>query len=393
MAKAAGRLGAASARTARSFEDADALLGAWRSLRWSRIETDPEFFRTVVESRPEVLSPHVTLVERDGRPAAMAIGRLEDAPLEFRLGYTKLAAPRMRTLTLVNGGLSDDADEGALRLLVEELLACLARGEAELLNLAKLRVGSTAHRLALELAPSLRRRRFGATSVHWRAAVPGSVEEFLKLRSAGTRKSTRYYGRRFPRDFEGRFALTRLEREDELDRLIAEMAEVNAKTYKSGLGVGIHAASPEQRGLLELAARRGLLRVHVLYVDGRPVSFWCGFRYGGGFFSWQNAYDPELADYRVGRFVMLDLLDELCSDPEVSFLDWGFGDADYKRSFSDESWLEEDVLVFGPGARGLAWNALSSGLRGVEHTVKSVAARGQIGRRVKRAWRRRLTTT
>jgi len=378
----------ATITTARSAAEIEGLLDPWRSLPWSRIETDPEFFLTVCETRPEVIAPHVILVERDRRAVAMAVGRLEDVPLELRVGYKVLAAPTVRSLTLVNGGMAG-VDDAALELLARELLGCLDRREADVLNMAKLELGSPAHEIAALRAPALRRRRFAGISPRLRVSIPSSFDAFLEERSWNTRRNLTKHGKRFVKEFDGRFMIESFDSTGDFDRLVHDMAELNAKTYKGGLGVGFQ-NDAEHRLIVERCAHRGIFRAQLLSIDGEPKAFWCGFRYGGGFFSWLTAYDPELAAYRIGEFLMASLFRQLCDDPEVRFLDWGFGDAQYKRSFSDECLLEQDVVVFAPTVKGLATNLLLSCFGGFEHAVRRAIADRELGRRLKRGWRRRL---
>ena len=69
------------------------------------------------------------------------------------------------------------------------------------------------------------------------------------------------------------------------------------------------------------------------------------------------------------------LVEDLCADEEVHTLDFGFGDADYKRHFGDGSVEEEDVLVFAGKARGIAINTLQTALGGLTAVGRAVAAR------------------
>jgi CelD/BcsL family acetyltransferase involved in cellulose biosynthesis len=379
-----------SVRTARSFNELEGLREEWLSLRWSRIETDPEFFRIVTESRPEVVSPHVTVVERDGRAVAMAVGRLEDVPLEFRLGYKVLAAPRLRTITLVNGGVSEGADEEAVTALLGSLVACLRAGEADLLRLAKLGLDSSLRARVLRTAPPGCLLRFGSPTVHWRVGIPESFEAFLAERSWNTRRNLRKHTRRFERDHEGRFTLGSVETKEDAGRLLKDMVELNARSYKHGLGTGL-VDDEEHRRLVELGAGRDSFRASVLYVDGEPASFWCGFKHGGGFFSWLTAYDPVLARHNVGTYVLVELLEELCADSEIAFVDWGFGDADYKRSLGDKSWLEDDVLLFAPRLKTRLLNGAYSGFLALDRGARALLGDSRLVRGLKRRWRRRLS--
>ena len=60
----------------------------------------------------------------------------------------------------------------------------------------------------------------------------------------------------------------------------------------------------------------------------------------------------------------MKMIERLCEDPAVNRLDFGFGDADYKRVFADESWTEQDVEVFGRRPRPLGINLVQTSIRG-----------------------------
>ena len=80
--------------------------------------------------------------------------------------------------------------------------------------------------------------------------------------------------------------------------------------------------------------------------------------------------------------MLAKLIEDLCAD-ESHTLDYGFGDADYKRRFGDASWLEEDVLVYAPRRRGygrMRRSALSTAVAGATRGWPRRRARpGQAG--------------
>jgi CelD/BcsL family acetyltransferase involved in cellulose biosynthesis len=84
------------------------------------------------------------------------------------------------------------------------------------------------------------------------------------------------------------------------------------------------------------------------------------------------------------------VIEELCAEPGVDVFDFGFGDADYKRHFSDESWEESDLTVFAPRLRPLAVNAGRITVMGAAAGAKSVAERLGLTTRLKTRWRARL---
>ena len=88
---------------------------------------------------------------------------------------------------------------------------------------------------------------------------------------------------------------------------------------------------------------RGWFRGYVLYLRDTPAAFWHGNAYRGVFGAGATAFDPAFGDDRPGTYLLMRLVEDLAADPSVHTLDFGFGDAEYKRHFGDESWLEEDV--------------------------------------------------
>ena len=173
--------------TARSVEELEQVADAWERLRGHEVVADREHFLTVLGLRPEAIRPHVVLLERDGEPAAMAVGRIEDVKLPARIGYRTIVAPRLRTLTVVPGGFLGDTSEPVARRLLDELRGALAAGEADVLRLRTLELGTPLHTLARTVPPARVRDRFGKPSVRWTVAIPDSFDEFLRARSKSMR--------------------------------------------------------------------------------------------------------------------------------------------------------------------------------------------------------------
>ena len=57
-------------------------------------------------------------------------------------------------------------------------------------------------------------------------------------------------------------------------------------------------------------------------------------------------------------------------------MDFGSGDAEYKRHFSDESRLEEDMAVFAPRPRPVAINLAQTTVRGASRATSAPSLRG-----------------
>jgi CelD/BcsL family acetyltransferase involved in cellulose biosynthesis len=372
----------------RDADGIEALGPAWRALQW-HYNADIDFYRTLMRSRSTIVRPHVVALSRNERPAAILAGRLEEGPFECKLGYRSVYAPRVRALVVPYGGIMGDRSPEVTETLLRAVQDALAGGEADLALFAKLPMTSALFRQARRIPGFLSRDRFETASPHHRLRLGGSFESFLKSCSRNSRENVRRYSKRLLKKFGDRLAVKCLRREDQLDELARDVGAIVPKTYQAGLGVGF-LSTPEERELVALAARRGWLRAYVLTIAGKPVAFWPGYQYDGTFFVAIPGYDPTFRDYRVGNFLLMKVIEESCSNEAVQALDFGFGDAQYKRSFSNEHWNESDLCIFAPTMRGVRLNAIRSAIGAIDRSARWCLSRTELLQRVKTRWRERL---
>jgi CelD/BcsL family acetyltransferase involved in cellulose biosynthesis len=266
----------------------------------------------------------------------------------------------------------------------------VARVGADVLRLRRLRVESELHRLAQQSAAWSTRGRGVQTSLRWRLELPESLDEVLKAQSTRTRGNHRRYARKLEEEFGDRLSFQLYRDPSDLDRVVRDCESVSSLTYQQRLGAGFAANAAELR-LVEEGARRGWLRAYVLYVDGAPQAFWIGLAYNGVLFTGPTGYNPELASLRLGTYVLMRMIDDVCKDDDVRVVDFGIGDAEYKRHFGSESWLEEDGLLFAPTLRGVRVNLTRAALIQAATAARNVAESAPALRNVKRRWRARLS--
>ncbi len=371
---------------ARGSGELDAFRGLWDTVAWPRVEADLDFFPLTLDASTGA-EPLAVIVEQDGRVGAAAIGRLERATLPAKVGYRTVYAPRLRVLT-VPLGASTAADDSAAAALVDALHGLLEGGEADVLSLLGVSVDSPLHRNATARA-GVRRELFTRRTQHWRLELPESFEDFLASRSKSTRESVKRYGKRLEKTFGDRLRLDVLSEPGHLERILQDLDTVAAKTYQAGLGVAF-ANADEQRRRLTLGLERGWFRAWVLYLDEQPVAFWPGYVYNRTFTIGIPGYDPAYAEHRVGTYVQMRLIGDLCANAGVDVVDYGRGDAEYKRRFGSESWEEQDVIAFAPTFRALRVNATRNAIVGAGRGAQAALAKLGLADRVKKRWRERL---
>ena len=376
-----------SVRTARSLTELESLRSAWAGFDWPRVDADPDFLATLVETTSGEVRPHVSVLERSGAPAAMLVGRIEESRLDVRFGYRSVFRPRVRILTVAHGGLAGGDREAPA--LVGEVLRALRDGEADVALLPGVRVDSQLLAEACVRPGTLYRDGALDPRLHRRLELPPTFEEFLRDRSKSTRESVKRYTKKLLRDLGDRIELREFSKPEEIDELFAATEAVATKTYQRGLGVAL-ADTEQSRRLIGLGLERGWFRTWVLLLDGSPIAFWPGWTYGRTFHIGTPGYDPALSEYRLGTYVLMRIVEALCADPDVDAVDFGPGDSEYKRRFSTDEWEETDVLLFAPTFRGARINATRTVILRGAALARRALERAGVEERVKRAWRRRL---
>ena len=371
---------------ARTIEAVEELRDTWEALLPERLTADLDYHLTVLRYGRGVIRPHVAVLERDGSPTALAVGRVEEAELTARIGYKAVLRPRVRALTIAQGGLLGIDGETAEPLFAA-LSGALAEDGLHVLRLRLLEVGGPVHGLARTRPGLLVRQHLGAQVERWRARIPATFDEYLGARSSKTRSNVKRYGRRLEERYGEGVEFKVFRRPAELEELMRDTAAVHVKTYQHGMGAGLTGGELERR-LRELAAERGWFRGFVLYLDGMPAAFWHGTAYRRVFYTGPTGYDPAHRDLRLGTYVLVKMVEQLCG--EVDWMDFGSGDAEYKRRFSDDSRLEEDVTVFAARPRPIAINLAQTTVRGSSQASKALLSRSGRLRAARRAWRGRL---
>jgi CelD/BcsL family acetyltransferase involved in cellulose biosynthesis len=386
-------LGASSALRIRVIRDTDGLASVredWLRLMTDQVAVDPDFYEAALRAEEQILRPHLVVVEQGDEVRAMLIGRLERLEFGVRAGYRKLYTPWVHSITIVQGGVLGDVDEALFRRIVREVRASLESEGADVLVFRYLPLESPLYRVAAEEPPFLARQRVVDSEVHWELDLPGSLDEILAALSSSTRQTVNRYVRRLEREYADRTAVRIFTDVSELDEFFTDIEPVSATTYQRALGVSF-GDTPKDRERTRVSFEHGWFRGYVLYLDGVPRAFHHGELYRGRFRHGRPGYDPDYANLRIGTYLLLRVFEDLIAHPNASVVDYGVGDADYKRRFGTRSWREGSVVVYAPTFRALRVNATRTTLLGAVRLAKRVFGKGATYQRIRRAWRRRLT--
>ncbi|MCL5280981.1 MAG: GNAT family N-acetyltransferase, partial [Planctomycetes bacterium] len=287
-------------------------------------------------------------------------------------------------------GLLGTIDAETSAVLLGEMDRLLKSAEADVVFFHYLRADSPFLRSACGRVPGLCRSHFNRQDVHRTMTLPENMEAFYQSCSKKHRANLRRYLRRMEEQYGQRAVVVRYLGQDGVDPFLEAASQVSVKTYQQALGCGL-GKDERTRDLLGQLAQEGWLRSYVLFLDGTPCAFQHGAVYRGSYFLEQIGFDPKWKEFNVGTVLFLRALEDLCQDRNgTKIIDFGFGEADYKRCYGDNCWTDVQFYLFAPRVRPILANLVFSGTRGLSAGLARVLARTGLIRRVKRLWRDRL---
>ena len=174
-----------------------------------------------------------------------------------------------------------------------------------------------------------------------------------------------------------------------MDRAVRLVEAIARKTYQRGLGAGFR-DTPEARSRWRTAAGQGCLRAYVLWLGGEPAAFCTGFALDSTLWLEHLGFDPVFRRFRPGTHLILRVIADLAEQRQVRRIDFGIGDADYKRRLCHESRDDVSVFVFAPTCKGIWLNGLRSLADGMGRAGQWCLERLGLLSWFKRRWRRAL---
>lgn len=379
--------------TARSLDETEAIRPIWKEMQrnepFPAINADIDRYLSVIKAAGNDLQPYITLVKQNGCPAVMVIGRIGKHALKLELGYKALFSPKLRCLTVVYGGILGQPKGDLCSLLVGELLKGLQRGEAQIIHFNHIRVDCQLYQFARKTPGTFGRDHFSKIEPHWTMSVPENMNQFYQGRSKKHRGNLKRCMRKLEKQYTNRVKVTTYKQEKDLDEAINAVSRVSYTTYQNGLGCGFRDDS-RTRILLTTAARLGWLRISVLYIEGKPSAFQIGLHYRKRYFLEQIGFDPKWSKFNVGTVLFLRVLEDICADPDIELIDFGFGDTQYKQSYSNRQWQEASVYIFAPKLYPIFINTLRTSIITLDAGLKYAVNRTGTLSWIKRRWRNLL---
>ncbi|ACY15227.1 GNAT family N-acetyltransferase [Haliangium ochraceum] len=221
---------------------------------------------------------------------------------------------------------------------------------------------------------------------HWHLRFPEQPSDYWQSKSRKSRYNARRAARLFTHD------LRRFTAASEVERFLRDAAYVSERSWQGQrLGLRLH-PSEGWRAHLGALARVGALRSYILYHNAQPAAFVYGWQHGGRYAYEEVGFDRALAAQGPGGVLLYRLIEDLIADDCPSEIDFGCGDAEYKRSAGNHQSFSGPAVVAPNNLKTQIWSGLHQTRFGVDRGMREVLRRTGLYERARRAYRRGFDT-
>ena len=231
-------------------------------------------------------------------------------------------------------------------------------------------------------SPLMKYRPAPAQKRH-RIVMPASFDEYMSKFTSRSRSTLRRKVRKF-----GECQLERITELNQLPDFLSAAHEISRNSWQSDLlGLRIHDDEREIECFTRLVGLEAL-RAYLLWRDGNPVSFCIGTQFNGVFDYEEVAYDRQYAKSSPGQVLVLKMIEDLFASNTPHVFDFGGGDAEYKRQFSNSESESGSVWLLRPGVRSRVIRSYLEGRRMLGQTARTALHRTGLKDHVRRLTRR-----
>ena len=341
--------------------------------------SQPDRFLNLV--RAMNATPAIIEINSPDDGVGLIIARIESRSLTRSLGYFSIRTPRVRSLMVTYGGfLGNVSAYSALECLCD----LLRSGKVDHVFLNHLQIDTPLFS-ALRNQPKTVEH---ASEPHWKLKLDESFEKTMQRHSNRTRSKLRQEARNLARSFGNDLAFLTFEDANDLERALTEANSISRKTYHAKLG-GLVECSPIWSALLSSAAEKGDFRAHFVTGRGQPLAFVLGMNEKHKFHALATAYLPEHSQYSPGKHAWLYAIERACKDG-LAWVDYGCGDAEYKRIYGTHSSQEASVNIYGNTFRANITWIIDMVTLWIDNKLRRILG-FRLAQRVKRTWRRWLS--
>lgn len=375
-----------------SIEEISSIKQKWKHLVDNFEETnvyiDPDYFAISFSSRAKDAIPYILLFQKNKIPKAILIGWTKDQKVPCSLGYLKFETPILKSLEIEIGGIINDNTDESTEIIKSYLNNIIKEGDIELLLVDHISQANPIWNSLVE-GLGLNSKAIYKESVAWVSKIyDKQTDSANEIHSSKTRAKFRRKSRRMLEKFDNQLELRTLSSQDDLVFFIKNADIIGQKSYQYAIDVGIK-DNKTWRDTLSSLIEGNYFRSYLLMNNERPIAYSYGIIYKDYFYQFATSYDPEYRKYSPGEYLRLEFTKKLV-DEKIGFIDYGYGDAEYKRMFGTHSTEEATLKIYGKGLRPKFSRLLDKTSIAIHETLLGVLEKTGLLNKIKKFWRSRL---
>jgi len=384
---------ATSIKYVSTIDEILALRSDWDMLREQSTVISPnadiDRFVTTVKVLGEKAKPYVALLRIDGKARAMIVGRSQFRSGNFRIGYLRVPSPVLKSLDIVYGGVLSDSSEIAISEVTKHLRSLLVEKQFDQITINHLPLEEPLSQ-ALNSDEEIKSRiDCSSINLHWQFELTrGSYDQTIARFSRKHRYNMRRTDRLLVEHFSGNVQLRKFDQPVQCDELVTGAAEIVSQTYQAGLGG--FSDTPLHRELINLEAASGRLRSYWLECDGKPIAFQLGAVYANTYNLLSTAFLPQYKQLSPGQVLLVRVIQDLC-EANIDSIDYGFGDAPYKRMYGSNNFEETTVYLYAKTSNAFVSRSIYKGITKINNYGSYICENVGLKKLIKKYWRARLS--
>ena len=127
--------------------------------------------------------------------------------------------------------------------------------------------------------------------------------------------------------------------------------------------------------ILKDLARRSLLRSYLLQGSDQTSAFVLGYQFQRVYHYADIGFDESLSKYSPGNVLLFLLIEDIINNTELSHINFGIGDSQYKRIFANKKNYDASVLLMKPTAGNYFKRSAHAILNQVKNNIKKYIKR------------------
>lgn len=330
-----------------SLIDCRKIIDDWNNLLTrttsTNIYSDPDFFISMFNFRSDNSEPHIVLFYLENKLKGMIIGWKNKTKKKYNIGYLKFKSPFLDQLNIEIGGIIVDGDKTTNIEILKYLSYQISSKEIDLLQISHIQFSHpTYHSLINSKISGV--EPIYTKSVNWVAKIRNDkTGEKIEYNSPKTLSGIRRRERKLLKYFNNDLNILDFSNLNESEFFISAADKISRQSYQYAINVGIK-NTKVWHNIVTILAQKKFLAAYLLIHKEQPISYIFGFKFKDIFYLYATSYDNNYNKYSPGEYLRNKVIDILIGEG-INFIDFGFGDADYKRLYGTEG-KEEATLNF-----------------------------------------------